>query len=222
MFERIKAILSGESRIRSAYDETFHMMASVATLFKEASALLLDGQPPSLDIHKEDKRINEMEQSIRREILEHLSTRSETEVSASLILSAVVGYVERVGDYAKNIEELAVLYGRPLRECDVAADLVEVTDQICEYMEWAQRAFAEENKELALQVIKRHKKNQQICDRHVEAMFASKGAVKDDALVSALYARYLKRVSAGLKNVCTSVTAPFDHIGYSRIRPADD
>jgi phosphate uptake regulator len=217
MFERIRALISGRDLIRKAYDETFAMMDIVAKLYVEATSLLLDAREPAIDIHKEDKRINDMEMDIRRDILEHLAINPKTEVSASLILSAVVGYVERIGDYAKNIEELGRMYRLPLRRSQAAAPLVEATEQVGENMRLARQAFAEEDRELAIEVIRRHKRASKTFDGLVGLMFENDALDKDEALTCAMYARYLKRISAGLKNVCTSVAVPFDRIGYSKI-----
>lgn len=217
MFETIRALLSGDSLIKKAYDDTFVMMDVVASLYQEATALLLDGTPPTIDIHREDKRINAMEQDIRRDILEHLSVNPGIEVSASLILSAAVGYVERAGDYAKNIEELAGVYGRPLRQTPAAGDLVRAAEMVGEYHVAVRQAFSSEDKEQAAEALKTHKRIRNICDAVVEQAFASDSLDKNDALVFVMYARYLKRITAGMKNVATTVVMPFDRIGYTKI-----
>ncbi len=222
MFENIKALLSGTDLIKKAYDDTFAMMDVVAKLYDEATRLLVEGRPPTIDIHAEDKRINDMEMDIRRDILQHMSVQPDRETTAALILSAVVGYVERIGDYAKNIEELARYYRRPLRDTRAAAPLVETTGTIGANMVRTRKAFAEEDEELAVEIILSHREIRRICDSFVEEMFAREDVAKDDALVCVIYARYLKRISAGLKNVCTSVVVPFDRIGYTKILDLND
>lgn len=215
MFEKIRALLSGESVIKKAYDETCEMLDVVATLYDEATALLLDGASPKVDIHMEDKRINEMEMGIRREILEHLSVNPQVEVGASLVLSSVVGYVERAGDYTKNIEELARMLGHPLRPNEAIRPLIEIVDKVGQSIRQTREAFHDENETLAAEIIKRHKEIRRVCDGVLEDAFEAE-AVDKETLVAAVYARYLKRISAGMKNVCTAVLVPFDHIGYSR------
>lgn len=215
MFQTIRTLLSGKSLIKKSYDETFRMMDIVAELYDQAINYLLDGTPPTMDIHKEDKQVNQMEIQIRGDILKHLAINPQVEVSASLILSAVVGYVERVGDYAKNIEELAQMYSRPLRPVPTAADLIEIAELVGANIRRTRQAFANDDKELATQVIKAHKKVRKVCNRTLEAAFATEDITRG-ALVCAMLARYLKRTSAGLKNICTSLVAPFDQIGYTK------
>jgi phosphate uptake regulator len=216
MFETLKALLTGTDLIKKAYEETFAMLDVVERLYGEATGLLLDGRQPAEDIHKEDKAINKTEMAIRHDVLAHLSMSPQTEVAASLILSAVVGYVERVGDYTKNIVELAGYCGKPLRGNASVSGLVEISGMVGENIAKTRKAFAEEDKDLAGEVIADHKKVRAVCDEALDTAFASETMSKDDALASATYARYLKRISAGLKNVCTAVTAPYDHIGYSK------
>ena len=217
MFEKIKALLAGKALIKKAYDDTFRMVDVVSTLFVQATDFLIDRREPTIDIHREDKRINDMEMDIRRDILEHLAVDPQREVSASLILSAVVGYVERIGDYAKNVEELARIYARPLRDSLPARPLVGATAELKEKFAETRKAFAEEDTELATRIILRHRELRKTFDAIVEEMFEDDTLDKDEALACAIYARYLKRISAGLKNVCTTVVVPFDRIGYSRI-----
>lgn len=217
MFEKIKALLAGKTLIRRAYDDTFRMIDVVSALFVEAAGFLIDRRTPSIDIHREDRRVNDLEMDIRRDILEHLAVHPEGDVSASLILSAVVGYIERIGDYAKNIEELARIHARPLRDSAPARPLLEATEELKESLVLTRRAFAEENAALAKRIIVRHRELRKVFDGIVERMFEDDTLDKDEALACAIYARYLKRISAGLKNVCTAVVVPFDRIGYSRI-----
>ena len=61
-----------------------------------------------------------------------------------------------------------------------------------------------------------HKEVRRICDTVLEDLFKIERLDKNRAMVCALYARYLKRVSAQLKNIATSVVQPFDQIGYTR------
>ncbi len=89
--------------------------------------------------------------------------------------------------------------------------------ELKERLRTTRRAFAEEDHGLAIQGIRRHRELRGMFDACVESMFAADAPSKDEALVCAIYARYLKRISAALKNVCTSVVVPFDRIKYSKI-----
>ncbi len=215
MLSMLKKLIRGESLIRHSYGETYQMMDLVADLYDQAVAYLLDQTQPSLDIHKEDKRVNHLEMQIRGDILRHFAVNPQVEVSSALILSFVIGYVERVGDYAKNIEELAQMYSRPLRATPDAAALVTIAELVGVNIRKTRDAFAREDRHLAIAVIKDHKRVRKTCNATLEAAFAAED-ISRDALVCAMLARYLKRTSAGLKNICTAIVAPYDQVGYTR------
>ncbi len=215
MFAMLKRLIRGESLIRHSYAETYEMMELVADLYDQAVAYLLDQEEPSLDIHKEDKRVNHLEMQIRGDILRHFAVNPQVEVSSALVLSFVIGYVERVGDYAKNIEELAQMYSRPLREAPSAGALVEIAELAGVNIRRTREAFAREDRSLAIGIIKDHKRVRKVCNVALEAAFAAED-ISREVLVCAMLARYLKRISAGLKNICTSIVAPYDQVGYTR------
>ena len=215
MFGTLRKLLRGESLIRHCYDETGTMFELVARLYDQAIAYLLDQDTPSIDIHKEDKRVNHLEMQIRGDILRHFAINPQVEVSSALVLSFVIGYVERVGDYAKNIEELAQMYRRPLREAPSAQPLVAIAERVGLNIRRTRQAFANEDKTLAIDIIRDHKRVRKVCNQCLEAAFQAEDISRED-LVCAMLARYLKRISAGLKNVCTALVAPYDQVGYTR------
>ncbi len=55
-----------------------------------------------------------------------------------------------------------------------------------------------------------------ICDRIVNELAQGhlEGLASNDAVALALYVRYLKRISAHLNNMITSVVNPFERIGF--------
>lgn len=222
MFEKIRTLLTGTSMIKEAYDGAFEMLDLVVRLYDESTARLLDGSQTTIDVKKEDKRVNEMEKSIRRDIIEHLSIDPGTEAPASLVLSALIGYIERAGDNVKNIVELADLYGEPLKNCSLAAPLVEATVTVRGSLALTREALAEESEEKAIAVIERHRQVRRVCDDVLAKAVQGEEAGRREAVVTALYGRYLKRVSAGAKNLCTSITAPYDKIGYGKARRPEE
>ena len=57
---------------------------------------------------EQDAKVNALEQTIRRQIITHLSLPgNEADAPYSLLLMTLVKDVERLGDYAKNLAQLA-------------------------------------------------------------------------------------------------------------------
>ena len=69
----------------------------------------------------------------------------------------------------------------------------------------------------------RHKEVNGSVERHLTALREGKALVGDSgrAVTTALYLRYLKRMSAHLKNVATSVVNPYHRIGFREKKKKD-
>ena len=73
------------------------------------TAIVSGGDPAAVreEVFETDQRINKNEQALRRELIVHASVRGTTAFPTSLLLMSLVKDAERIGDYAKNILDLA-------------------------------------------------------------------------------------------------------------------
>ena len=79
-------------------------------VFDAAANALLGGTDVEVirdDLFRTDQRINETEQKIRRQLVVHGSIHGAQTFPALLVMMSLVKDAERVGDYAKNIYDLA-------------------------------------------------------------------------------------------------------------------
>src|SRR5665811_1629924 len=94
-----------------------HIEQSVATMltdcrhtFDAAMNALVGGTDPAAvadDIRGTDRRVNEAEQEIRRELVVHASVHGSGDVSTILAYMMISRMLERIGDNAKNVFDLA-------------------------------------------------------------------------------------------------------------------
>lgn len=67
-----------------------------------------NGEPERATLFEQDAKVNALEQTIRRQIITHLSLPgNEADVPYSLLLMTLVKDVGRLGDYGKNLAQLA-------------------------------------------------------------------------------------------------------------------
>ena len=98
---------AGLEKMRTDFGQ---MLDAGRQIFETAANALLGGTDPDVirdGLFEADRRINRAEQQIRRELIVHASVHGATEFPACLVLMSVVKDAERVGDYAKNLFELA-------------------------------------------------------------------------------------------------------------------
>lgn len=151
---------------------------------------------------------------MRKKVLEHLSINPKQDLSSSLILITVVKDLERIGDYVKNIFELSYHYSRPLPKNTYSEVLIDLTGQMSNILKDSLKVFNNADKEKAKEYYKFYRKVTQKTDHLIEALLEEKEISIREAIVYALFARYLKRISAHLANVLTTVIYPFHQVGY--------
>jgi phosphate uptake regulator len=173
-----------------------------------------------------DREINRLEQEIRRKVLTHLAVSGTADLSIGLALISTIIDVERIGDYTKNIYELATLHPKRLLAGDWEDQLENMESTVSHDLGRSIEALRESDNELGAQIIKNMAWVKKHCDQYVMSLI--KGETRSlpthDSVSLVLYLRYVKRVAAHLQNVATSIVNPFHQIGYikKKIQLIDD
>jgi phosphate transport system protein len=216
MWKDILSLLKGSSLCQEAFEESLQMLETSYGMFSDAVAALHKEGALVDDIYERDRQLNKYERSVRRKILTHLSVSSKPDVNMGLVITAIVIDIERIGDYAKNISELAVELEGPFDAMELNVDLRHLERLVDGNFADLLLALEESDEERARGILERHKEVSGTVERHLKSL--RKGEVLSSesgrAVATALYLRYLKRMSAHLKNVATSVVNPYHRIGF--------
>jgi phosphate transport system protein len=205
------------------YTQALHesyTMLDIDLVMYEASVFSLrnsDTGEIQLDIYQMDKQINSYERDVRKKVLMHLSLCGSRNLNAGLVLVSVVIDIERIGDYAKNIYDLARLHPKRLLAGSLEADLQEIENRVSTLFKEMAHAFKTSDVEKSRQIMVRYKENiAGLCDSITERVVSGKATDLScsDAATVALYSRYLKRIAAHSRNIITSVVNPFHRLGY--------
>jgi len=215
MFDEFQRMWRREGLLKEVLEKIGRMFEENRAMFQAASDALMEHKEMAMDIYKEDQEINKYEMEIRKKILEHLSINPKQDVTFSLVLLGVARDVERTGDFSKNIYELSRKYPGRLKGGRYGDELRRVKDQVLEMFDLTWAAFDGSLVEKAERVMDMH--NEDIAkklNRMIDEIIDDKEIGVRDAVTCALLCRYLKRVSAHLKNIASSVANPFDRIRY--------
>lgn len=213
MFTEFLQLWKKSSLLNEAVEETYKMLEMTKDMYIFSLRVLMDNEKEVSDIYKLDQKLNQMQISVRRKVLEHLSINPRQDITSSLILVTIVVDIERIGDYAKNLIELAHHY--PEKLCGPYCDRIrnfemEITQNFLHTI----RAFKEVDAELGQMVMDAHAKLAPEFEHLIEDILEDTSLRGREAVIYALLARFLKRVSAHLKNVASSVVNPFHRLGY--------
>jgi phosphate transport system protein len=187
-----------------------------------ATSALFEGAAPhgvGAELRATDHRVNEAEREIRRELVVHASVHGGIDTPAILVYMSIVKDVERVGDYAKNLFDLAA-DGISFTSGAHADELREIRDEVLQMIDEVAVAFYERDDERSRPLLSRGDELLDTFDDRVSALV--RGEVQDNkAVAAALTYRYLKRVVAHLMNVLSAVVMPVDRLDYFDEDPED-
>ena len=198
------------------------MLVDDTHAFGLAMSTVLDGVSPH-DVGRElratDHRVNEAEREIRRELVVHASVHGGIDAPAVLVYMSIVKDIERVGDYAKNLFDIAADGGN-LHEVPDIDDLQSLRHRVGEMIAQVGDTFASRDAQDARRLMSEGDALLDQFDTHVSALVRGEDQ-GPQAVARALLHRYLKRIVAHLMNVLSSVVMPIDRIDYFDEDPED-
>ena len=165
------------------------------------------------DLFATDKRINRAERQIRRGIVVHASVHGATEFPACLVLMSVVKDAERLGDYGKNLFDLAEL-APEAPQGEHRDGLIQLKDRISHAMAACREIFDSHEIDAAKRLIVEAREIEDQCDEHVRALIQGNDA---GAMAPAyvLAYRYFKRVVSHIRNITSSVVQPVHKLDFT-------
>jgi phosphate uptake regulator len=215
MFKKIFAMWKSEGLLKQALEYTEQMFVLASKNFDIASEELIENLDiKRAKIYARDQKINECEQEVRRKLFEHLAINPKQDLSSSLILITVVKDLERIGDFVKNIIELSHHYPKKLPENDYTKELIDIRNKLSLILKDSLNVFQKGDIEKAKEYYKFYREVTETTDSIIIHLLEETALNVREAVVYTLFARYLKRISAHLANILTTIINPFHLVGY--------
>lgn len=162
------------------------------------------------EVRSTDQRVNQLEREIRRELVVNSDHFGGVDAPAVLLYMSIVKDVERVGDYAKNLLDLA-LEGADLSRTPDAAEWRQCAREASEIIPQAGEAFGARDAAKCRAVIRAGEERIGRFDAAVSALVRGEDAGAQ-AVARALAYRYLRRVVGHLMNLTGTVVLPLDRL----------
>lgn len=206
---------SGDSQVAVIEEEISQMLATAEETFRLAiDALTRRVEPDAVGrtLRKRDKSINRVERAIRRRLIIHAGVRgSQADVPLLFVYMSIAKDIERVGDLAKDLWDLAAAGADMSRVPDL-----ETADQVgrltASLISDTIRVFGERDAAAAIAILNQ---SDETVERYEESMLAQLQAEDDGAAAGrALFYRCVMRITAHLMNVMTAVVMPFERLDY--------
>jgi len=218
MFKEWLAIFKKDTLMDHAYQRSFLMLDITREMFSKAreSLRFKEDCEVDIDIRDRDLEINSFEREVRRDVFNHLTVSGTPMLPSGLALVSIIIDIERIGDYTKNIVELALSHPGKLHGGKYEEDLKRVEEAVEENFKKTRKCFESCDDTLALELLKEYEWVNDVCDDNLMRLIKEeyKEIKTSDAVSLAIYFRWLKRINSHLRNITTSVVNPFDRIGF--------
>ncbi len=170
-----------------------------------------------VNLREMDKEINRYERDVRQKVLTHLAISGPSDLASGLVLVSIIIDIERIGDYSKNIYDLAKYHPERLVGGSLEAEVADVEGRTTRLFRNMVVAFRENDQDKAREIMTGYKGVLSTdCEKIVEKVVRGKAPDLDagTSAAIALYVRYLKRIAAHSRNIVSSVVNPFPRLGY--------
>lgn len=187
------------------------MLSNGRDMFDAAAAHLLDNEILDVDLRALDGDINRREQSSRQAVLEHLTVDPKHELVLCLKIISIVQEAERIGDLAKMLGRTARVAHKP-RLGPLVEPLRSIRSRIMRMFDQTLYGFVEGDTSVARQLMEEQPKIKEELRHYLRQLANHADITPNEAVVYALSARTMSRVSSHLANIASTVVSPFDQI----------
>ena len=218
MIKEILSVFKSNTLMDRAFQRSYEMLDLTNKMFLQAKQVLRETEHTNLDfdINNEDSEVNKFQREVRKDVFNHLVLTEGEQLSSGLILVSIVIDLERIGDYTKNIADLAQNHPARLYGGTFEDDLVQIENAVLENFNGTIDVFKNSDEETAIALLKEYKWISKLSDDCLNSLVkqTDSSIPSGSAVALALYFGSLKRINSHLRNVTTSVVNPFHRIGY--------
>ncbi len=194
----------------------FREMLSVLQQMSDIVKGHIFDQDLSLDerarVYKLDVQVNKLERSVRKRVVSHV-TLGRDNVPYCLLLMTLVKDAERIGDYWKNISEIATLGAGTVPEGELKQELREIIEVAMQLMNALVPILDASDRDRAEELLLMARLTGKRCDQLlVELAKTDYSAAETTAMV--LLTRFHKRVIGHSFNILSSVVMPLHKVDF--------
>ncbi len=212
-----------DSQLEEIEGLIIQMLLDCRHTFDLAINALLGGTDPASvgkQISKTDVGVNKAERKVRKELVVHTSVHgAKADLPMVLTSMSIVKDAERIGDYAKNIWDIAAA-GVDLSTAADVKQLYKYRDKTSAGIAEVARVLRERDADAAHAMIQKWDGVRDEFDEGIRLLLEPAGKVSE-AVAHALLFRYLKRINAHLTNILTSLVMPLHRLDFYDEKKAD-
>ncbi len=216
-FKSLLSLFREDDWTAELVDHFDRMLRTAGEMFDYARGVVITGTPdtePAAAVYEPDKEINRSMRRIRRRVVSRLAVSGRSrDVPTAVIFMNAVKDAERIGDYVKNLYEVAELMPDDPDRDLYTAWLGDRGDRLADLLDRTRRAFSEGDDTAAAAVIAEARDLSRQCEAAIREVTDWSAQVRD-AVCLVLALRFLKRIAAHLSNIATTLVMPVDLLDF--------
>jgi phosphate uptake regulator len=220
MFQQILQLFRGTDPLREILEMFAGMIEDSRWMYEKVLDIYTGKQDPS-DLEHElfarDRQINATEREVRRRLVEYLSITQNPDVGSCLVLMSVAKDAERIGDYVKNMFDIAdhLLRTKPETHSEMDLSAHQLRSRLLTIFDATREAFLTSNRTMAQQTLEAARAIARDGEDMVWEIAERTDISNKSAVFYALSARHVKRLASHLGNIATAVVQPVDWLDYA-------
>lgn len=215
-FKKMYDALTKWPIITEAFTKTDEMHKLAREHFVQAFECVYtsDSGSCSIALKEEDKKINNLEKEIRKQVYEYLAVSSAPNVNASLILANTVIDYERIGDLCKNIANLHNLFPAKLEHDEYDATIATMREKLLSIFDLTRASLQEADSKKAREAIRLHDEVKELHAKMIKMLNEDQSLTPLRGMFYALLCYYLRRVNGHLSNISSTALTTFPTMGF--------
>ena len=218
MIKELLSVFQSNSLMERAFEQSYEMLDITHEMFKVSKKVLRnsDTNEFTYDINGQDSKINKFQREVRKDVFNHLAMSGSEDLSSGMILASIVIDLERIGDFTKNIVEIAQNHPQRLHAGEFEDDLITLEHAVEDTFGRTIYCFKNSDEKAAFNLLKEYKWMSKAFDAKIQSLMRGEDSTltTGSAVALAVYLRALKRIFSHLRNVTSSVVNPFHRIGF--------
>lgn len=208
-------IFRSEDPDAAVRDDVVQMLALAHELVTTGGARLFSvaAVPDKDEFYAKDRRINALQQRVRKHLVGRLELSTATERARFLVIYGLIKDIERLGDYAKNLLETAEMLDGSLDGMAEFTDLESIARDVEDTLSSTRRAFETSQGAEARPIMLKAVEVADRCEDFITKI-AKSNLPASIAVPLALAARHYKRVEKHLANALSTLVMPLHKIDY--------
>ena len=214
MFSKILEIFRKHSALDEVEKKLDEMLEIASDIFNKATEALETGTIGAdygEYIWKRDRKINGIEQEIRRRLYTHLVISGTADLYPAMAFLRVVQDAERCGDYVKNLFSVIEAMTEP-ETGETAEKLLRLRRHTIKQFQNIREVLKNNDEKLAQKIVEFSRRDQDECEQNILNMIRKEDEdIRcNNPVAAALSFRYYKRLLSHLIHIAQAMYMPLD------------